>query len=161
MRPTDYSAVSAPPALAPHNLVASRVPTAAWGFCLLALLGACSPAPPKVVPVGGRITLHGQPLSGATVTFQPASDEDQSSAGATGSVGRTDAAGRYQLQLVEPAVPGAAVGRHVVTITTAAVSPGNDAARPTGERLSPRWRDGSVTFAVPPGGTERADFEVD
>ncbi len=48
------------------------------------------PATIALVPVGGTITLDGQPLKGAVVTFLPES-------GST-SVGETDAEGRYTLQ---------------------------------------------------------------
>ncbi len=130
----------------------------ALGACLLA---ACSPAPPKVVAVSGRVTHSGQPLAGATVTFQPTLADGGSASAVVGSVGRTNADGRFELRLVEPDVPGAVAGRHRVTISTATVAPGDDAARPAGERAAKRWRNGSETFVVPQGGTERADFEVE
>jgi hypothetical protein len=127
----------------------------AVGACLLA---ACSLASPKVVPVSGRVTHKGEPLAGATVTFQPARGNRSD---VVGSVGRTNAEGRYELRLVEPDVLGAVVGRHLVTISTATVAPGDDAARPSGERAAKRWRDGSESFVVPQGGTDRADFEIE
>lgn len=119
----------------------------------------CSPAPPSVVAVSGRVTLLGEPLAGAVVTFQPA--QGATKAEVAGSVGRTNAEGRYELRLVDPDVPGAVVGKHSVTITTATVESGNDAAISRGHRTARRWRDGSQTYMVPAGGTDRADFEVD
>src|SRR5262245_57192509 len=88
--------------------------------CLLALVvctfDACSPTLPNVVPVSGRVTLKGQPLAGATVTFQPAQASGDSRTSVGGSVGRTNAEGHYELRLVEPDMQGAVVGQHMVTI---------------------------------------------
>lgn len=105
------------------------------------------------------MTLAGEPLAGAVVTFQPSLGE--SAAEVAGSVGRTDAQGHYVLRLVDPDVPGAVIGKHIVTITTATVAEGDDAATSRGQRTAPRWRDGSQTYMVPAGGTDRADFAVD
>lgn len=128
-------------------------------FCLVGLLGlaGCYSAETDVVAVSGRVTLGGEPLAGATVTMQPV---DASKHGrATGSVGQTDADGRYSLTLIEPPLPGAIVGEHRVTITTAQSS-ADDAKLPTGERVPRRWRDGSQTFVVPAEGTSAADFAL-
>lgn len=57
---------------------------------------------PKTVPVQGTITLKGQPLADASVTFMLASNSGS-------AVGRTDAAGRYSLTTFEQgdgAIPG-------------------------------------------------------
>jgi hypothetical protein len=124
---------------------------------LLALSG-CGGGP--VAPVSGRVTLAGQPLEGAVVTFQPVTSDDGSVVTTTGSVGRTDANGRFELRLVEPDKPGAAVGKHRVTISTSTSDPGNDAQLPTGERVPEAWRDGSQTFEVPPEGTSAANFDI-
>jgi hypothetical protein len=124
------------------------------GLCAVA--AGCSKIPAGVVPVSGRVTLDGQPLAGAVVTFQPIRPDDPR---ACGSTGRTDAEGRYVLKLIDPTTPGALVGRHVVTITTATVAD-DDAARPTGERVPRPWRDGSKTYEVPQAGTDAADFEL-
>jgi len=139
-----------------------RLSHSVWPIAMVIAAG-CSPAPPNVVPVSGRVTLAGEPLAGAVVTFQPALNEPaaESAQEVAGSVGRTNLEGRYQLRLVDPDVPGAVVGKHNVTITTATVEAGNDAAVSTGHRTSRHWRDGSQTYMVPTGGTDRADFEVD
>jgi hypothetical protein len=109
------------------------------------------------VPVSGRVTLDGQPLAGAVVTFQPLRPENPR---AGGSTGRTDAQGQFVLTLIDPPTPGALVGKHIVTITTATVS-NDDAARPIGERVPRAWRDGSQTFEVPPGGTASAELNLE
>jgi hypothetical protein len=131
---------------------------------LLLLLPALGCGRNDIVPVSGQITLDGQPLAEAVVVFQPMRnprDPDAAAHSGMGSVGRTDAAGRYRLRLVEPDREGALVGRHSVTITTAATSPaGDDSALPEGERVPREWRDGSQRFEVPPQGTSTADFEL-
>jgi hypothetical protein len=128
-------------------------------LCLIGLLGfaGCYSTESDVVAVSGRVTLDGQPLAGATVIMQPV--EPAETGRATGSVGRTDAEGRFSLTLIEPPLPGAMVGKHRVTITTAQTS-ADDAQLPSGERVPRRWRDGSQTFVVPAEGTSTADFAL-
>jgi hypothetical protein len=69
----------------------------------------------KTAPVSGRITLDGQPLADAHITFQPVGNSDQSSPG-MGSYARADSTGAYTLRLVESNQPGAVVGQHRVEI---------------------------------------------
>lgn len=59
-------------------------------FCVI----GCSsggPAPPKLVPVAGKVVLDGAPLAGANVIFIP---KDQTKG--TGGSGVTDADGKYE-----------------------------------------------------------------
>jgi len=113
-----------------------------------------------MAPVSGRVTLAGRPLADAVVTFQPVRAQGAETLNMTGSVGKTDADGRFDLRLIEPDKPGAAVGQHRVSISTASSDATNDAQLPTGERVPPAWRDGSQTFEVPPGGTAAANFDI-
>ena len=84
------------------------------GFvCTVAILGTglltgCSKY--KTGDVQGVITLDGQPLENATVTFSPAQGR--------ASVGQTDAEGRYRLRYTN-AENGAEYGEHRVSITSA------------------------------------------
>jgi hypothetical protein len=126
---------------------------------LLALVGGCWGGG-AIAPVSGRVTLGGQPLPGAAVTFQPVLGEAGATVQTTGSVGRTDSQGRFELRLIAPDKPGAAVGKHRVTISTANSDAANDAQLPTGERVPESWRDGSQTFDVPPEGTSAANFDI-
>src|SRR4051812_19172027 len=73
----------------------------------------------SLVPVSGRVTLDDKPLAGAVVTFQPRAGGDAAKSPTSGSVGRTDQDGRYNLRLIAPDQPGAAVGEHTVTISAA------------------------------------------
>jgi hypothetical protein len=126
---------------------------------LLVVAGGCGTGGPTA-PVSGRVTLAGQPLASAVVTFQPVRPQDAEALTVTGSVGKTDADGRFELRLIEPDKPGAAVGQHRVSISTASSDPANDAQLPTGERVPPAWRDGSQTFDVPAEGTSSANFDI-
>lgn len=63
---------------------------------------------PKTYPVTGIVTLKGEPVSGATVTFHGAD-------GKSTAVGTTDAAGRYTLT-AGPAGKGALAGKYEVAI---------------------------------------------
>lgn len=77
------------------SLIGSR----AMGLSLAVSLGlfciaGCSsggPAPPKLVPVAGKVMLDGAPLAGASVIFVP---KDQTKG--TGGTGITDAEGKYE-----------------------------------------------------------------
>ncbi|MCA9131251.1 MAG: hypothetical protein KDB22_29405 [Planctomycetales bacterium] len=67
----------------------------------------------QYAPVEGVITLDGNPLEDATVTFTPT--------GTTGneiqqSYGRTDAEGRYSLELLSGEREGALIGQHKVRV---------------------------------------------
>jgi hypothetical protein len=138
----------------------SRFPLRRWPFgpimsCLLLAASGCQN---HVAPVSGRITLNGQPISGAVVTFQPRGSKVSPQPAGTGSVGRTDGQGRYSLRLIDPDQPGAIVGEHSVTISTA--TGGTDETPATGKPMPKAWRDGSKRFKVPPAGTSDANFEI-
>jgi predicted small lipoprotein YifL len=77
-------------------------------LALLALIAGCGRSGPQIAPVHGRITLDGQPLSGADVRFQPDGPERP-------SVGRTGSDGSYEL-MFKRGQPGAVVGQHTVQI---------------------------------------------
>ena len=130
----------------------------AWPV-LFVLLAGCQ-GTNDVAPVSGRVTLGGQPLAGAVVTFQPVREAGGPSPKHAGSVGKTDSQGRYELRLIERDALGASVGRHRVTITTAKVAGGDDTQLASGERVPRAWRDGSKILEVPPGGMTDADFEI-
>ncbi len=114
---------------------------------------------PDLTPVSGVVTLDGQPLAGAHVSFQPV--QDDVSEMAMGSYGTTAADGRYSLRLVDPDAPGAIPGTHRVRIHMALPE---DALREdspaSADRLPAGYRDGSLTFEVPSGGTDSADFHL-
>jgi hypothetical protein len=91
---------------------------AGYVFCfacaLLALIG-CSGRPKNVArSVTGKVTLGGQPLAGARVTFTPKE-------GGSPAMGKTDDAGAYSLVWSFTRgrkIEGAQIGENVVTIST-------------------------------------------
>jgi hypothetical protein len=130
-----------------------------FSFLLLATTGCGTGY--SVAPVSGQVTLDGDPLPDASVTFQPVAEQD-SSAG-LGSYGRTDENGRYSLKLIENDQEGAAVGKHRVQIS--AQSDDSDSDAGTGaatEKVPSRYRDAEtiLTFDVPADGTDQADFPL-
>jgi len=86
----------------------------------MALSTGCGRRPKNVSDVTGTVTLDGQPLADALVTFTPASS-------GTSSAAKTDSSGKYEL-IYTKGVKGAAQGEHTVTITTYQVA--DDGADP-------------------------------
>lgn len=84
---------------------------------ILAMTVGCGD--PNMGRVYGTVTLDGQPLDGAMVTFAPAEG------GGRPAAGRTDNRGRYQLVFSRDA-RGALVGPHRVSISTYNELPGED-----------------------------------
>lgn len=75
--------------------------------CLVCL--GCGSGGPELGEVTGIVTMDGQPVANALVTFTPKE-------GGRSSTGATDASGKYVLAFVDG--PGAMVGVHQVTVTT-------------------------------------------
>lgn len=129
-------------------------------FVTLGLSGCGSSEGYSLVPVSGTITLDGQPLADATVSFQP-------TGGATlgpGSAAVTDSSGKFELKTSEAdSRSGAVVGSHQVQITgiqdTRDAS--DDTVKPAAKDPVPqRYRDPGLTFDVPADGTDKANFEL-
>jgi hypothetical protein len=127
---------------------------------LLLVAAGCGGA--NTAPVSGRVTLDGDPLANATVVFQPLSEERNPG---PGSAGKTDATGRFTLQLMTGNTPGAILGKHKVSITAyeggnAIPSSGSNAA--FRKALVPHEYNvqTKLTFDVHPGGTASADFDL-
>ena len=89
-------------------------PIAAQIALALLAAGCREPEPPARVPVTGIVTIEGQPVPSAVVTFYPLFE------GFGGEViaeGVTDASGRYTLDC--PLGDGACLGKHKVTVADA------------------------------------------
>jgi hypothetical protein len=83
------------------------------GCFVLALSAGCGDESIRSQPVAGVVTLDGQPVEGATVTFSPLEQGRQDA-----SFGRTDAEGRYRLRTVRgKAEDGTTPGEYAVVIT--------------------------------------------
>lgn len=114
--------------------------------------GGCGGGP---AAVSGVVTLDGKPVEGATVSFSP---EGAGTVG--GSTGKTGPDGRYTLRTVTADKPGAAPGKHKVTISLSRT----DAKNPDGavtDAIPAKYNTKSeLTFDVPSGGTDKADFAL-
>ncbi len=134
------------------------------GAALLALLVCCGCGEGlSVAPVSGTITYEGRPLAEASITTQPIASESGVNPG-SGSWGKTDEEGHYQLEVVEPAIEGAIIGMHRVTISRSSESeedPWSDDPVVHRDRIWPkRYTDGSLTLEVPEEGRQDADFDL-
>ena len=126
----------------------SRRPILCWFAALLCCVGGIGCG--KIEPyhaVTGRITLDGQPLADADVSFVP-----EGGAGVA-SLGRTDAQGVYQLQHTQTLL-GAPVGDYRVRVSTLREAKENDETARTAvpERVPPRYNLASeLTVRIEPG----------
>jgi hypothetical protein len=125
---------------------------------LLPLAGGCGSA--KIAPVSGRVTLNGKPLPNASVTFAPVGGKENQEPGPS-SAGKTDADGRYTLELIGQEGSGAMIGKHKVRIALLSEMDTSD-DRPERLKQLPLEFNGqtTLTFEVPPGGTDAADFNL-
>ncbi|HEY2892925.1 MAG TPA: carboxypeptidase-like regulatory domain-containing protein [Pirellulales bacterium] len=123
----------------------------------LVLLFGCSRRPKNVVRVKGRVTLGGQPLSGATVTFTPKGE-------GSASRGFTNENGEYALNYAV-GVDGAVIGEHIVSITTH--RPGDPDAKPpipdVPEKVPYKYRTGpdQLKATVEKKGENVIDFTLE
>jgi hypothetical protein len=117
-----------------------------WTLILSCLLIAGCGSNSGLARVKGKVTLNGQPLEGATVTFQPTAADGSPSSGVT------DADGRYELMFTFD-TPGAMPGEHVVSIGTAGTDiddEGYEVERP--ERVPAKYnRQTTLKRTVKPG----------
>jgi hypothetical protein len=97
-----------------------RIPGAA-ALAVALVLAGCSKSPPAIVPVEGIVTINGNPLPSATVTFVPMIQGYGAEYIATGT---TDEKGRFKVEC--KAGPGACACENRVTLTDA---PAPDKAR--------------------------------
>jgi hypothetical protein len=131
---------------------------------MLAAVG-CSKEGYTLASVSGTVTLNGNPLPNAIVTFQPIGSLSHDPG--PGSTGRTDAEGRYTLRVVAVGHRrnGAVVGWHHVSITTQSranpQASSDDRTPPPPEILPANYNANSdLKYEVPPGGTDHADFPL-
>jgi hypothetical protein len=111
------------------------------------ILGCGSSGPP-LGAVTGAVTLNGQPLENAQVTFKPETGRP--------SLGTTDQQGKYSLRFTQDEA-GAMVGSHTVTISTAIDLP-DDTRAP--ERVPAKYNTQSDLVREVKPGNNVFDFEL-
>lgn len=128
---------------------------AASSFAALAVAGCGSNGGPDIADVYGTVTLDGQPLADATVTFKPEK--------LRASIGVTDESGDYEL-LFKTNTPGALIGPHSVYITTERDPSGGEGVSPlvsaSAEKLPPRYNNESELSAEVTSSGGRFDFDL-
>ncbi len=132
------------------------------GFAVVFAMGCNSN---KFAPVSGKVTLNGTPLSKATVSFQPMAPPGSIEAG-EGSTGKTNEKGEFTLKS-STGKSGAFVGNHRVSISALDQQIGEHDGRPPrggwpmADKVPSRYNAKSeLTFPVPSGGTNKADFDL-
>ena len=116
----------------------------------------------NVAAVSGTVTMDNKPLPNATVVFEPTAAKGNPG---PGSIGTTDANGRFTLQLMTKDVKGAVIGKHKVVITAYEGGGEIPSSAPDAvfkKALVPtKYNAESIlTFEVPAAGTTQADFAL-
>jgi hypothetical protein len=111
--------------------------------------------PDNVGRVSGKVTLDGQPLSGAIVQFEPLAGNSPSGA-------ITDSSGQYSLRYTRE-VEGAEIGEHRVRITTfSAGDPDAEPPKPrVPEKLPARYNAKTELTAKVERGSNTHDFPLE
>ena len=115
-------------------------------------------------PANGVVTLDGQPVEGAIVTFAPTSPE----AGVGGAQASTDSSGRFEMSHLrdngQTTVAGLPAGEYRVTITKIVAPPGDASlAKPPRNTLPAQYQsvEGTPLSAqVTPEGENHFDFPL-
>ena len=148
------------------NQVCDRALTALAGALALGFVGCGSG---RYVSVSGVVSVDGKPFRNALVQFQPISTPENPKPGRASS-GVTDEKGRFTLRSVD-GYSGAVVGKHRVRIVTRYSdklhgyevwdADANKAVTSRTDPIPAEWNyNSSKDFEVPPGGTDKADFEI-
>ena len=114
----------------------------------------------NIRPVTGKITLNGQPLADASVSFQPLVVKGDPASEGMGSYGRTNNAGEFELRLVDTDELGAVIGTHSVRISLVQRGMGDAEISSADEALPLSVRDGSEQFTVKPEGENVVELDL-
>jgi hypothetical protein len=110
------------------------------------------------VAVAGKVSLDGQALKGASITFTSTTSEPGRLEGVF--VGVTDQQGQFSLRPASPTGGRTPPGKYLVSITTTYVEGGTpDYEAPPPERVPAKYRKG-IEFNVPEGGIADANFDL-
>ena len=122
---------------------------AALMACTVLLSGGCSDGGPELGTVSGKVTLDGQPLADALVTFVPEKGRSSS--------GRTNEEGEYELKYT-PERSGAVLGNHIVRITT--VDSDSESRDPAKEKLPAQYNIDTELEATVESGENEKNFDL-
>ena len=130
-----------------------------FALAVIVLFSGCGP---KKASVSGVITFEGKPLPEHIVSFEPVDVKNSLDLIATGT---TDAQGHYTLVDLKTKAAVCPVGKCRVRIiwrNPNQPKPGSEevAAYNPPVKLPVSTSDGSMTFEVPAGGTDKADFAL-
>lgn len=121
-----------------------------FAFLALAFVGCVDdPAGAKVT---GTVTLDGQPLANATVTFFPVD-------GSRMSVGATDAQGKYKLRFSASTV-GAVAGEHKVEIRTAPEEADSEVTEKIVEKVPAKYNAETELKQTLKNGSQVVNFDL-
>jgi hypothetical protein len=124
------------------------------GISLSAFAAACNKEGlPGLGTVAGIVTMDGQPVDDATVTF------DGAKPGEPASVSRTDGSGKYELYYSR-GHKGATIGEHVVHITTYSETGEDDNRQIHKETVPARYNAKSELKGNVKRGANKIDFDL-
>jgi hypothetical protein len=130
---------------------------------ILIAASGCANDQKPLAPVSGIVTFNGKPLANGSVSFQPIAPPGSNIAG-KGSEAMCDENGHFQLQTIEDK-PGAVVGEHRVRIfgpKNRQIAPSDDSSSGGAEIIPRRYNfETTLTFTVPPEGTDKANFDLE
>ena len=121
-----------------------RLPLLLPLLAFLPLLAGCGEEAVPLAPVGGTVTLNGEPAAGVRVRFLPVREPNGTPYAA--STGVTDERGRYELtyRAKDLEAPGAVVGPHRVLLSDyAAIEARDPTVAP--ERIPPKYSSAGST----------------
>ena len=132
-----------------------------WMLLAIGVVG-CGGSEFDLAPVSGVVTLNGEPLANARVSFQPRRSGDAVNSGPA-SYATTDERGHFQLHAIDGSI-GAVVGTHDVTVSTFLANPDRsvEQVRIVAKERVPRQyqRPGSLVFSVPQEGNQETRVEL-
>jgi len=144
------------------------VRTARYPIIIVAAILGCSDSKPyNTAAVSGRVTLDGQPLAGARISFMPVHTAQDGTLSGPEAYAETDTDGHYSLRTIFKE-RGATIGRNRVMVTTRKLEAPPEADRVKGvkvltpERVPNKYstEKAALHFDVPAGGTSSANFDL-